>query len=84
MVGILAGTTAGVSACGGGQPEAAQPAAPSAQAGTAAPDFTAVGVDGKTFRLSDHLGKSVVLLDFLVDVLRAVQGRVPASRGPVR
>src|ERR1700730_12350768 len=33
-------------------------------AGTIAPDFTASDVDGKTFRLSDHLGKSVVLLDF--------------------
>jgi len=32
--------------------------------GTIAPDFTASDVDGKTFRLSDHLGKSVVLLDF--------------------
>jgi peroxiredoxin len=32
--------------------------------GTAAPDFTARDVDGKTFRLSDHLGKGVILLDF--------------------
>jgi peroxiredoxin len=29
-----------------------------------APDFTARDVDGKTFRLSDHLGKGVILLDF--------------------
>ncbi len=29
-----------------------------------APDFTARDMDGKTFRLSDHLGKQVVLLDF--------------------
>ncbi|MGO9839394.1 MAG: peroxiredoxin family protein [Polyangiaceae bacterium] len=35
-----------------------------AGSGTIAPDFTAADVDGKTFRLSDHLGKSVVLLDF--------------------
>src|ERR1700730_7906030 len=33
-------------------------------AGTIAPDFTARDVDGKTFRLSDHMGKEVVLLDF--------------------
>lgn len=32
--------------------------------GTLAPDFTARDVDGKTFRLSDHLGREVVLLDF--------------------
>jgi peroxiredoxin len=29
-----------------------------------APDFTARDVDGKTFRLADHLGKEVILLDF--------------------
>jgi peroxiredoxin len=29
-----------------------------------APDFTARDIDGKTFRLSDHLAKEVVLLDF--------------------
>jgi peroxiredoxin len=32
--------------------------------GTTAPDFTARDTDGNTFRLSDHLGKQVVLLDF--------------------
>jgi peroxiredoxin len=32
--------------------------------GTIAPDFTARDVEGKTFRLSDHLAKEVVLLDF--------------------
>lgn len=33
-------------------------------AGTIAPDFTGRDTAGKTFRLSDHLGKDVVLLDF--------------------
>ncbi|MGH7295068.1 MAG: peroxiredoxin family protein, partial [Polyangiaceae bacterium] len=33
-------------------------------AGTLAPDFTGRDVVGNTFRLSDHLGKDVVLLDF--------------------
>jgi peroxiredoxin len=47
-----------------GEPETARGPAQSASTGTVAPDFTAAGVDGKTFRLSDHLGKSVVLLDF--------------------
>jgi peroxiredoxin len=33
-------------------------------AGTLAPDFTGRDIAGKTFRLSDHLGKDVVLIDF--------------------
>ena len=33
-------------------------------AGTTAPDFAAPDVEGATFRLSDHLGREVVLLDF--------------------
>jgi peroxiredoxin len=33
-------------------------------AGTPAPDFAAPDLKGATFRLSDHLGKEVVLLDF--------------------
>jgi peroxiredoxin len=45
---------------GGAGPGAAAPAG----SGTPAPDFTARDVDGKTFRLSDHLGKQVILLDF--------------------
>jgi peroxiredoxin len=35
-----------------------------ASAGTMAQDFTGRDVQGKTFRLSDHLGKQVILLDF--------------------
>jgi|CZKU01.1.fsa_nt_gi peroxiredoxin len=48
----------------GGAPGAQTPAQSASGAGTIAPDFTASDIDGKTFRLSDHLGKSVVLLDF--------------------
>jgi peroxiredoxin len=36
----------------------------SAKSGTPAPDFTSRDVDGNTFRLSDHLGKQALLLDF--------------------
>ena len=32
--------------------------------GNAATDFAVRDTDGKTFRLSDHLGKEVILLDF--------------------
>jgi peroxiredoxin len=54
----------------GCEPSLATAPATSGSAGTAlanrtpAPDFTARDVDGATFRLSDHLGREVVLLDF--------------------
>jgi len=35
-----------------------------ADVGTSAQDFTARDTDGNTFRLSDHIGKEVVLIDF--------------------
>lgn len=35
-----------------------------ADVGTTAQDFTARDVDGNTFRLSDHIGKEVILIDF--------------------
>jgi peroxiredoxin len=51
-----------LASCGG---EAANTAPSStASSGAAAPDFTARDLDGQTFRLADHLGKEVVLLDF--------------------
>jgi peroxiredoxin len=63
----IAALAAGLSACGGAQP-AATTAAPTgdttSSTGTIAPDFTGRDVVGKTFRLSDHVGKDVVLLDF--------------------
>lgn len=49
---------------GGGATAAVAPVSSPSSRGTVAPDFTASDVDGKTFRLSDHLGKDVVLLDF--------------------
>jgi peroxiredoxin len=57
----------GAFACGGAP--SAPAAAPTgsghtSSSGTVAPDFTARDVNGKTFHLSDHLGKKVVLLDF--------------------
>ena len=60
---LLVALAAGLAACGAG------PAPPAAGGGgnrsaTVAPDFTGRDLEGKTFRLSDHLGKSVVLLDF--------------------
>jgi peroxiredoxin len=54
---------------GGASSASGGPAAPGSgegpgMAGTAAPDFTGRDVMGKTFRLSDHFGNNVVLLDF--------------------
>jgi peroxiredoxin len=43
---------------------AASGAGDTAKQGTPAPDFTARDLEGKTFRLSDHLGKNAILLDF--------------------
>jgi peroxiredoxin len=54
-------------ACGSAQSTAApstEGSSESSAAGTLAPDFTGRDITGKTFRLSDHLGKDVVLLDF--------------------
>jgi peroxiredoxin len=57
----MAGLTPGCAGTAPGPQTAAHSSSPS---GTVAPDFTASDVEGKTFHLSDHLGKDVVLLDF--------------------
>jgi peroxiredoxin len=49
-------------------------------AGTVAPDFTARDVDGNTFRLSDHLGKQVVLLDFWATFCEPCKAEFPHLR----
>jgi peroxiredoxin len=52
--------TMGTGCAGGGRGGADD----ASQVGAAAVDFTARDVEGQTFRLSDHLGKQVILLDF--------------------
>ncbi len=47
---------------------------------TVAPDFTSRDVDGKTFRLSDHLGKQVILLDFWSTFCEPCKGEMPHLR----
>lgn len=57
----------GIAACGeSGGPGAATAGTSSAGvgAGSAASDFTARDIDGKTVKLSTHLGKDVILLNF--------------------
>ncbi len=63
LAGLL-GAAVASSGCGGATDAQSPAQSASSSTGTIAPDFTASDVDGKTFRLSDHLGKSVVLLDF--------------------
>jgi peroxiredoxin len=50
--------------CGGGGAGQSAGSTPASAAVSVAPDFTARDVNGATFRLSDHLGKEVILLDF--------------------
>jgi peroxiredoxin len=63
---LLVLVAAAVACAEAGSPQTAPAAAQGSgsAAGTGAPDFTARDVDGRTFRLSDHFGKQVVLLDF--------------------
>jgi len=52
--------------CGAGDPHAASPGTASGgeSGGSKPPDFELDTLDGRSVRLSDHLGKSVVLIDF--------------------
>lgn len=49
---------------GSAPPVGTVPAAGKPNAGFTAPDFSLQSTDGRTVRLSDYLGKSVVLIDF--------------------
>jgi peroxiredoxin len=51
-----------------------------APAGTRAPDFTGRDTGGQTFRLSDHLGKEVVLLDFWATYCEPCKAEFPHLR----
>jgi peroxiredoxin len=53
-----------LSGCGGAQPTASDPSGGSEPAAGRPPDFELPTLDGKSLRLSDHLGKDVVLIDF--------------------
>jgi peroxiredoxin len=77
----LAGATA-LLACGSSTPAAQAPpqTAGSTEGRTVAPDFTARDVEGKTFRLSDHLGKQVILLDFWSTFCEPCKGEMPHLR----
>jgi peroxiredoxin len=61
---VVAALTVACAPSEGPPPHSARGTGAGSSTGTLAPDFTARDVDGNTFRLSDHLGKQVVLLDF--------------------
>lgn len=48
----------------GGTPAAGATTSSSVAAGASAPDFTARDIEGKNLRLSDYVGRSVILIDF--------------------
>jgi peroxiredoxin len=62
---------------GAASPSASGEAAP---AGTKAPDFTGRDTAGQTFRLSDHLGKEVVFLDFWATFCEPCKAEFPHLR----
>ncbi len=71
----IAAAAAAAACTPGGGPS---PAAPTS-AGLA-PDFTARDVEGRTFRLSDHLGKEVILLDFWSTFCEPCKAEFPRLR----
>jgi len=81
----LALVVSSIAACGGSTgPDAPQTASTggggTTVAGTNAPDFTGRDLDGKTFRLSDHVGKEVVLLDFWATFCEPCKAEFPHLR----
>jgi peroxiredoxin len=75
---LLALGVAAAAACGGGHGPGG-PSNPSSLA-SAAPDFTTRDVNGQTFRLSDHLGKEVILLDFWATFCEPCKSEFPRLR----
>jgi peroxiredoxin len=66
-------------ACGAAPRSTSSPGG-GAGAGTSAPDFAAPDLEGTTFRLSDHLGKEVVLLDFWSTYCEPCKAELPHLR----
>ena len=76
--------TAAVHCASPSAPSSATPAsvapAPGHAAVTAAPDFSASELAGKIFRLSDHVGKEVILLDFWATYCEPCKSEFPHLR----
>jgi len=82
--GALVASSLTLAGCGGSAtgdaPQAPSNAAGNSSAGTNAPDFTGRDLDGKTFRLSDHVGKEVLLLDFWATFCEPCKAEFPHLR----
>jgi peroxiredoxin len=70
----------GCTGTGGGPASSSSANGGTAAAGTMAPDFSGRDVSGNTFRLSDHLGKDVVLLDFMATFCEPCKAELPHLR----
>ena len=66
--------------CAGATTDGSARPASSTAGSTVAPDFTARDIEGKTFRLSDHVGKQVVLLDFWATYCEPCKAEFPQLR----
>ena len=69
-----------LAACGSQGAAAPSASGDATPAGTQAPDFTGRDTTGQTFRLSDHLGKEVVLLDFWATYCEPCKAEFPHLR----
>jgi peroxiredoxin len=77
---VLAAALAGACEAGSQRPLSASGPLGGSSAGTIAPDFTARDVEGGSFRMSDHLGKHVVLLDFWSTFCEPCKAEFPQLR----
>ena len=85
IVARIVGTTLcalATASCGveGAAGSGATTAADTKAAGSMATDFAVRDTDGRTFRLSDHLGKEVVLLDFWSTFCEPCKAEFPRLR----
>jgi peroxiredoxin len=76
----LCGLAALLTACGSQGAAAPSASGDATPAGTRAPDFTGRDTAGQTFRLSDHLGREVVLLDFWATFCEPCKAEFPHLR----
>lgn len=66
--------------CGGASDGSGAKSATSTTTATSAQDFSGRDIDGKTVRLSDYLGKQVVLLDFWSTYCEPCKAEIPHLR----